>query len=125
MKSFLKELLDSGLAALKKFKVVKGRSSRREFWMFVLSTVIVSIILSVLTVIPFLVKLVDIVIFLYGLAIFVPSITAGVRRLHDTNKSGWLMLLGLIPIAGAIVLIVFWSFKGNPGKNRYGPKPKD
>jgi len=125
VESFIKELLDNGLAVLKKFAVVTRRSSRKEFWMFVLATVIASIALGILTAIPFLGKIFGIVSWLYGLAIAVPSVTAGVRRLHDTNKSGWLMLLCLIPIVGVIVVLVLCVFEGTPGANKYGPAPTE
>ena len=61
---------------------------------------------------------------LLGLALFVPSLAVGARRLHDTGKSGWLQLLHLIPILGTIVLIVFWIQDGNTGDNKYGSTPE-
>ena len=62
---------------------------------------------------------------LYWLAIIVPSNPVGVRRLHDIGKSGWWLLIGLIPLVGAIVLLVFAVFDSQPGDNQYGPNPKD
>ena len=53
----------------------------------------------------------------------VPSIAVGIRRLHDTARSGWWILIGLIPLVGFIVLIVFWATQGNPGANQYGAPP--
>jgi uncharacterized membrane protein YhaH (DUF805 family) len=61
---------------------------------------------------------------LFALAMLIPSISVGVRRLHDTDRSGWWLLLGLIPVIGAIVLIVFYLLDSQPGENRFGPNPK-
>jgi uncharacterized membrane protein YhaH (DUF805 family) len=88
------------IAVLKKWKVHEGRASRREFWLFVLGDVIISIALSILTMIPILGLIFWLVSFLFGLAIIIPSVTVGIRRLHDSNKTGWLMLLLLIPFVG-------------------------
>ena len=57
---------------------------------------------------------------LYGLAVLIPSIAVGVRRLHDTDKSGWWLLIGLIPCVGIIILIVFFATEGTRGPNQYG-----
>ncbi len=61
---------------------------------------------------------------LYALAVIIPSLAVGVRRLHDTNRSGWWLLIGLIPCIGFIVLIVFLVQDGQAGDNQYGPNPK-
>ncbi len=60
----------------------------------------------------------------FGLAIIVPVISLGVRRLHDTGRSGWWVLLGFIPIVGGIILLVFYVQDSQPGSNAYGPNPK-
>ena len=60
---------------------------------------------------------------IYSLAVLIPSIAVGVRRLPDTGRSGW-MMLGLIPIVGAIILLVFFCQESGPGDNAYGPNPK-
>lgn len=62
---------------------------------------------------------------IYSLAILIPSIAVGIRRLHDTDRSGWWILIGLIPLIGAIVLIVFYVQEGTPGTNEYGPNPTE
>jgi uncharacterized membrane protein YhaH (DUF805 family) len=106
---------------LNKYATFSGRAQRSEYWYFFLFMVIANIVASV----------VDSVIFgdtpvLYliaTLALLVPSIAAGVRRLHDTDKSGWWLLLGLIPFVGAIVLIVFFCQRGTVGQNQFGPDP--
>ena len=61
---------------------------------------------------------------LYGLAVLIPCLAVSVRRLHDTGRTGWWVLIGLIPLIGAIVLIVFMVQDSKPGKNQYGPNPK-
>ncbi len=62
---------------------------------------------------------------LYGLALLIPSIAVSVRRLHDISHSGWWLLIGLIPLIGAIVLLVFMVQDGKPGQNQYGANPKE
>lgn len=62
---------------------------------------------------------------IYSLLILIPSIAVGVRRLHDLDKSGWWMLIGIIPLIGAIVLIYFFVQDGQAGSNRFGPDPKN
>ena len=59
----------------------------------------------------------------YSIALIVPSIAVGIRRLHDTGRSGWWLLIILVPLAGIIVLVVFLATEGEPGPNRYGPPP--
>jgi uncharacterized membrane protein YhaH (DUF805 family) len=58
---------------------------------------------------------------LLGLATVVPSLAVGCRRLHDTNRSGWWQLLGLVALVGDVVLLIFWALKGTEGPNRFGP----
>ena len=61
---------------------------------------------------------------LYSLALLIPSIAVTVRRLHDTGRTGWWWWIGLVPVIGIIVLLVFMAFEGEPGQNQYGPDPK-
>jgi uncharacterized membrane protein YhaH (DUF805 family) len=99
-----------------------GRASRSEFWYWILFTVLVSIVTSIVdlgalssNVMPFS--------SIWSLVTFLPSLAMGVRRLHDTDRSGWWWLLSLIPLIGIIVLIVFWCSEGTRGPNRFGPDP--
>ena len=62
---------------------------------------------------------------LYTLAVLLPGLAVAARRLHDTGRSGWLLLLALIPLIGAIILIVFYVQDSKPGPNKYGPNPKE
>jgi len=106
-----------------KYATFTGRARRSEFWFFALFRVIVAIIASVIDAI--LPGEATIVGYLVGLALLVPSLAVGARRLHDTGRSGWLQLIGLIPVVGWIVLIVFYAQDSKPGANEHGPNPKE
>ena len=107
------------LAAMRKYLVIEGRARRMEYWMFFLFNVIICIILGVIDAVTGF----PVLGFIYGLAIIIPSITVGVRRLHDIGKSGWWLLIALIPVIGGLVLLVFAVLPSNPGANDYGPSP--
>ncbi len=106
---------------LKKYAIFSGRARRKEYWMFLLISCLISIALSIVTQ---AIKL-EFISTLYSLAVLIPSIAVTVRRLHDTNRSGWWILIGLIPIVGTIILIVFLAQDSSPGSNKYGANPKD
>lgn len=109
------------LEVLRKYAVLSGRASRTEYWMFFLTNLI---IIAILWVICF--ALHNLVLYwLYLLVLFVPGIAVGVRRLHDTDRSGWWLLLGFIPFIGAVVVVVFMTIDSSPGQNRFGPSPKE
>ena len=112
------------LEVLRKYALFEGRAHRTEFWMFILVNLIISIVLGVI----------DAIIGtygtgggllqgIYGLAVLIPSLAVGARRLHDIDKSGWWLLLGLIPIVGIIILIIWFAKEGDPGSNQHGPNP--
>ncbi|GAA1125608.1 DUF805 domain-containing protein [Kribbella jejuensis] len=114
------------LDVLKKYVAFDGRARRKEFWMFTLFSVIISVILSIIDHVAGL----DfnggrngVLQSIYGLAVLLPTLSVSWRRLHDTNRSGWWMLLYFTCI-GIIVLIVFWAMEGQAGNNKYGPDPK-
>ena len=100
---------------LKKYAVFDGRAGREEFWMFTLVNFIISLVLHLIS--GFLGGI-------YNLAVLLPSLGVGARRLHDTGRSGWWLLVGLIPIIGLIVLIVFFVQDSQAGSNEHGPNPK-
>lgn len=129
-------------ACFSKYATFSGRATRSEFWWFQLFTIII-------TGIPILLGLIFVVassgssadgspsgalaligIFLYvigfliSLALVIPNLSVGCRRLHDRGTSGWLQLLLLVP-CGGIVLLIFWLLEGTPGDNFYGPKPSN
>jgi Predicted membrane protein len=105
---------------MRKYAVFEGRARRKEFWIFALANFVIGILLSIIGTIT---STGDSLRDLYNLAVLIPNLAVGVRRLHDTGRSGWWLLLVLVPIIGAIVLIVFWC-TDSEGDNRYGPNPK-
>ena len=113
------------IMVLKKYAVFTGRSRRKEYWMFVLFNIIISIILNIIDrVLGLDFANTGLLLLIYDLAILIPSIAVGVRRLHDTNRTGWWLLIALVPLVGAIILIVFFAQDSQPGENQYGPNPK-
>lgn len=97
-----------------------GRARRSEFWWYTLFTVIVYLVVGVVDA----VLKTGILGLIVGLALLLPTLAVTVRRLHDTGRSGWWILIGLIPLVGAIVLLVFECSDSQPGPNRFGPSPK-
>lgn len=106
---------DSVSTCLKKYFVFQGRASRSEYWWFQL---IVSPSYFVSTILEN-----EIGYFFLGITLFtlIPAISAGVRRLHDTNRSGFFLLISFIPFIGGLVLLFFLIPEGTKGKNRFGP----
>ena len=117
------------LQALMKYAVFSGRSRRMEYWYFVLFNILVSIVLGVIDALLFGTldsgMGVGLLSGIYGLAILIPSLAVTVRRLHDIDRSGWWILIALVPLIGTIVLLVFALLEGTAGPNRYGPNPKE
>ncbi|CAH2603070.1 putative inner membrane protein [Rhodovastum atsumiense] len=110
--------------AFQRYVDLKGRASRSEYWWFILFTVLVSFICGILDmVLDSVIGTGDLLLPLGTIALLVPSITVAVRRLHDLDRSGWWVLLGLIPVIGEIILIVWFATPGSPGPNRYGGDP--
>lgn len=108
------------LAVLKNYAGFSGRARRAEYWMFTLFSFIASAILYIIGALIHFPLLSTI----YGLAVLVPGLAVASRRLHDTDRSFWWILIALVPIVGAIVLLVFLCQDGTPGPNKYGPSPK-
>ena len=134
------------IKVLKNYANFKGRARRKEYWMFVLINfiiyiafmiliiiievisgviyvsdlkIIITSLMTLFTVTPF-----SVILSLYVLAILVPSLAVSVRRLHDIGKSGWFILISLIPIVGNFILIFWFSEEGMPEANEYGEVPK-
>lgn len=116
------------LKVLRQYADFTGRARRKEYWMFVLFNIIFAIIAMILDNVlglawgelgygP--------IYLLYALFVFIPGLAVAVRRLHDINKSGWMILVSLIPVIGAIWLLVLFVMDGTPGANQYGPNPKE
>jgi uncharacterized membrane protein YhaH (DUF805 family) len=120
------------LNAFKKYFEFSGRARRKEFWMFLLFHYIF-IFLTVFLVFSLTGDLYEsdetnyvfvTIICTYLLLSFIPSLAITVRRLHDSGKSGWWLLLNLIPYIGWFVILIFTCFDSNPGENKWGPNPK-
>lgn len=114
--------MDWYLTALKKYAVFSGRARRKEYWYFVLFSFLISLAFSFID--GFLGLVAQDSGFglfsgLYSLAVLIPGIAVAVRRLHDTGRSGWWLLITLVPIVGAIVLLVFLASESKPGRNQY------
>ncbi len=122
----------------KRYADFSGRSTQSEFWYVYLIHIIMEIIVIGFTffaiafsetycpdwVVPSLV-IISIITIIYGLAAAVPWVALGIRRLHDTGKSGWFYMLNLIPEVGGIIFLVLCIFDSQPGTNKYGPNPKE
>lgn len=118
------------LNVIKNYATFSGRARRKEYWMFVLFNIIFSAIASVidrLTGLNITISGVSIglISLIYSLFILIPSIAVIVRRLHDTNRPGGWIFIGLIPLIGWIVLLVFYCTAGTVGNNKYGADPKN
>jgi uncharacterized membrane protein YhaH (DUF805 family) len=119
--------MDWYLGVLRQYAVFKGRARRKEYWFFILFNLIASL---VLTVVDYMTGSLDpelgmgLLSGLYSLAVLIPSLAVTVRRLHDTDHTGWWLLIGLIPLLGAIVLLIFMLQDSKPGDNQYGANPK-
>jgi uncharacterized membrane protein YhaH (DUF805 family) len=110
------------LEVLKKYAVFSGRARRTEYWMFVLINVIVAIVLAVIDAV---LGTHGVLGGIYSLAVLIPGIAVTVRRLHDTDRTGWWVLIALVPVIGVIVLLVFLLQDSQPGANQFGPNPKE
>jgi uncharacterized membrane protein YhaH (DUF805 family) len=116
------------LKVLKNYAGFSGRARRKEYWMFVLFNMIFAILAAIVdnvvgtTISPLPYGLFYIV---YVLAVLIPGLAVSIRRLHDVGKSGWFLFIVLIPIVGAIWLLVLVCTAGTPGQNAYGLNPKE
>ena len=98
----------------------EGRVTRQTYWMFSLFTLLIILVLDFIGSFTDVEYISDI----FSLAIFLPSIGLGARRLHDIGMSGWMQAIGLIPILGWIVIIYFLAKQGETGPNVYGNDPR-
>ena len=124
------------ILAIKKAFDFRSRSSRPEYWYFVLFNIIFAIAAMIIDRVLGTTFTFDTgfgeqdlgygyIYLLYALVLMIPGLAAGVRRLHDVGKSGWMMLIALIPLIGAIWLIVLLVKDSQPGDNKWGPNPKN
>jgi uncharacterized membrane protein YhaH (DUF805 family) len=103
------------LDVLKNYAEFDGRAGREEYWYFTLINVIISISLIVTNTWAWII---------YSLLVIIPTLSVTVRRLHDTDRNGWWILLALIPVLG-IVILYLMALDSKPGQNQYGFNPKD
>ena len=97
-----------------------ARAIRSEYWYWVLFVVLVQIVANIIDMIIFGNS--GIISAILSLALLLPGLAVAVRRLHDTDRSGWWILIALVPLVGAIILIVFMCQRGTVGPNRFGPE---
>ncbi|MCZ8080566.1 MAG: DUF805 domain-containing protein [Fuscovulum sp.] len=108
-------MIEAVKAVFSKYATFEGRARRAEYWWFVLFSFIIAVVLNLIN--PGLLG------GIWSLATLLPSLAVGARRLHDTDRSGWWLLIGFIPVIGLIVLIVFFASRGQTGANRFGADP--
>ncbi len=113
------------IKCLKQYADFKGRARRKEFWFFQLFCFLFGIgLLAVLFLVGMKPEAAEGVLNVLGIALLLPSLAVMVRRLHDTDRSGWWALLCLVPLLGGLVLLIFACLEGTRGSNRFGPDPK-
>ena len=109
------------ISVLKNYIEFSGRAHRTEYWMFFLFHMIVTFVIAF---VEGMVGSPGFLSMIYALAVMLPSIGVGVRRLHDTGRTGWWLLIAFLPVIGAIVLLVFLVLDTEAGDNQYGSDPK-
>lgn len=115
---FFQQLIENFKTIItKKYFCFNGRASRQEFWMWVLAIFVIAFVLGLIP------KAGGILAGLWNLAVLLPYLGVTARRLHDTGKSAWLILLGLIPFIGALIVLLLCIPEGTNGDNQYGPLP--
>lgn len=133
-------LITAYKSMFKKYAQFNGRSRRSEYWLASVMNLIIVMAFYLIMFIPMIIDITNngepsgltagimgifgLLIFGYAIAILVPSLAMSVRRLHDTGRSGWFLLLNLIPYIGGIIIFVFSVLDSQPGTNQYGPNPK-
>ena len=112
--------------ALKKYSDFGGRAMRVEYWTFYLVNFAVSLGISIIGALSGggAAAALNMVGWIYSLAVLVPGVAVTVRRLHDTNHSGWWTLIVFVPLIGVIILLIWVLTDSQPGANQYGPNPK-
>ncbi len=111
---------------LKKYAVFGGRARRKEYWYFVLFNFIIGFVLGLIEGLASIAPGINysVLSLIYALAVLLPGLGVGVRRLHDTGRSGWWLFISLIPFIGAIILLILMATDSQEGTNQYGPSPK-
>nr|WP_153202859.1 DUF805 domain-containing protein [Niveispirillum sp. SYP-B3756] len=107
---------------MRQYADFNGRARRKEYWMFLLINIIIAVALAVVE--GAILGTSGVLGVIYALAILIPSFAVAVRRLHDSGRSGWWLLIQFVPVLGSIVLIVFCCMDSEEKDNQYGPNPK-
>ncbi len=107
---------------LRKYAVFAGRARPKEYWMYVLISAVVVLVLGIVN--GLMGADVPALPVYYSFAVLLPSLAVSVRRLHDTDRNGWWLLILLVPIVGAIAILVFMATPGGEMANRFGASPK-
>jgi len=110
-------LFESIASGFRHYVNFRGRALRSQYWWWTLFVSVVAIIANVIQ----NATNVDWLFAVVALALFLPGLSVAIRRLHDTNRRGWWILIGLIPIVGWIILFIWYVSKGTEGDNNYGP----
>lgn len=113
------------LEGFKKYADFSGRSRRKEYWYFYLFNIIASFVLGFLDGMLFDAETIGFLSGLYMLVALIPGVAVTIRRLHDTGRSGWWLLINFIPFIGSIIFLVFMLSDSTAGTNQYGPNPKE
>ena len=115
------------LTVLKMYAVVNGRCPRKTFWLFFLFSTLFSLACSAVDELLGLKVFSDqgLLSLIYSVVLLIPSVAVGVRRLHDLDRSGWWLLIMLIPLLGTLLLLIYFCLRGTVGPNRFGPDPLD
>ncbi|WP_171112657.1 MULTISPECIES: DUF805 domain-containing protein [Streptomyces] len=106
---------------VKKYAVFSGRARRKEYWMYTLFYMIIAIVLAIVDATVLGSQILSLIL---AVGLLLPSLGVTVRRLHDTGRTGWWILIGIVPLVGSIVLLVFLCLDGETGANKYGENPK-
>jgi uncharacterized membrane protein YhaH (DUF805 family) len=130
-------MIDWVLEVFSKYATFDGRARRKEYWYWYLFNFIVSIFIAVVSLVINLPNgtetdngigwfglFINIVVIIYSLGVFIPNLAVTVRRLHDTNRSGWWYFISMVPFIGGIILFIYLIEDSTPGDNQYGPNPK-
>ena len=134
--------MDWYFQVISKYAVFNGRARRKEFWMFSLVNFVLVMFLELIqfvlqigltrqaadsdrSMVAGVLLCVAGLLFIYSMGLLIPSLAVTVRRLHDTGRSGWNYFIGLIPIVGGIILLIYLCEDSQPGMNLYGPNPKE
>lgn len=115
-------LTDAVRTVISKYADFSGRARRSEYWYWTLDLLLAYVVCVLLMVVSR--PLGGLLYLVVALGAIVPTLAVGARRLHDTGRSGWMLLIGLIPLIGGIALLVFTVQDSNPGPNQYGESPK-